>query len=157
MLKVGLTGGIGCGKTTVANLFAEKGVPVIDADQISRQLVEPDRPVFWAIVRHFGEDVLLDGQLNRRILKERIFCDPMRGSCWKIFCILSSIKKYRVKWRAFQPRIVCWSCHCCWKPDGEIWSIVCWWWIVRPKFSASASGSGMDSTIKPLTLFWPHS
>ncbi len=76
MLKVGLTGGIGCGKTTVANLFAEKGVPVIDADQISRQLVEPDRPVFWAIVRHFGEDVLLDGQLNRRILKERIFLRP---------------------------------------------------------------------------------
>jgi len=76
MLKVGLTGGIGCGKTTVANLFAEKGVPVIDADQISRQLVEPDRPVFWAIVRHFGEDVLLDGQLNRRMLKERIFLRP---------------------------------------------------------------------------------
>lgn len=73
MLKVGLTGGIGCGKTTVANLFAEKGVPVIDADQISHQLVEPGRPAFQSIVRHFGEDVLLDGRLNRRLLKEQVF------------------------------------------------------------------------------------
>jgi dephospho-CoA kinase len=73
MLKVGLTGGIGCGKTTVANLFAEKGVPVIDADQISHQLVEPGWPAFQAIVRQFGEDVLLDGRLNRRLLKEQVF------------------------------------------------------------------------------------
>jgi dephospho-CoA kinase len=73
MLKVGITGGIACGKSTVANLFAEKGVPVIDADQISHQLVEPGQPAFQAIVRHFGEDVLLDGRLNRRVLRERIF------------------------------------------------------------------------------------
>jgi len=73
MLKVGLTGGIGCGKTTVAHLFAEKGVPVIDADQISHQLVEPGRQAFQAIVRHFGEDVLLDGRLNRRLLKKQVF------------------------------------------------------------------------------------
>jgi len=73
MLKVGLTGGIGCGKTTVANLFAEKGVPVIDADLISHQLVEPGRSAFQAIVEHFGEGVLRDGRLNRRLLKEKVF------------------------------------------------------------------------------------
>ncbi len=76
MFKVGLTGGIGCGKTTVANLFADKGVPVIDADQVAHQLVEPGTPAFHAIVQHVGDGVLLDGRLNRRLLKQRIFSQP---------------------------------------------------------------------------------
>lgn len=73
IFKVGLTGGIGCGKTTIAGLFAERGVPVIDADQISRQLVEPGQPALAAIARHFGADLLVNGRLNRSKLRELIF------------------------------------------------------------------------------------
>jgi dephospho-CoA kinase len=73
MLKVGLTGGIGCGKSAVAELFAAKGVPTIDADQVARDLVQPGMPAFEAILDAFGPGVLHDGELDRRALRERIF------------------------------------------------------------------------------------
>ena len=75
MLKIGLTGGIGCGKTTIANLFAAKGVPVIDADEVARAFVELGQPALEAIAAHFGEDVLVKGRLIRARLRERVFAD----------------------------------------------------------------------------------
>lgn len=77
MLSVGLTGGIGCGKSTVARTFAALGVPVIDADLIARELVRPGSPALAAIVRAFGPGVLtVSGELDRRALRERVFRDP---------------------------------------------------------------------------------
>jgi dephospho-CoA kinase len=77
MLKIGLTGGIGCGKTTVARLFAELGIPVIDADQIAHELVKKGQPALEQIERQFGADVLNpDGSLNRSRLREIVFSDP---------------------------------------------------------------------------------
>lgn len=76
MLKVGLTGGIGCGKSTVANLFAARGVAVVDADEIARILVEPGQPALSAIVDHFGPDVITHGRLDRAVLRQRIFSVP---------------------------------------------------------------------------------
>lgn len=76
MLKIGLTGGIGCGKSTVADLFAAKGVPVLDADVISRELVEPGQPALQAIVQRFGEGLLVDGRLDRTLLRRLIFARP---------------------------------------------------------------------------------
>lgn len=77
MLKVGLTGGIGCGKTTVTNLFRDHGIPIIDADQITRRLVEPGSDALRAIAARFGEAYLdSNGNLNRRALRQRIFEDP---------------------------------------------------------------------------------
>ncbi len=74
---VGLTGGIGCGKTTVANLFAELGVDLVDADVISREVVAKGSQGLHKIVAHFGEQVLLDnGELNRAALREKIFSQP---------------------------------------------------------------------------------
>ncbi|MCT4714947.1 dephospho-CoA kinase [Enterobacteriaceae bacterium H18W14] len=71
---VALTGGIGSGKSTVANSFSRLGVTVVDADVIARQVVEPGQPALDAISAHFGEAILLpDGSLNRRILREKIF------------------------------------------------------------------------------------
>ena len=58
MLRVGVTGGIGSGKSTVASLFAEQGVPIIDTDTIARALVEPGLPAYSAIVKAFGQSVL---------------------------------------------------------------------------------------------------
>ncbi|WP_312687297.1 dephospho-CoA kinase [Kosakonia sp.] len=74
---VALTGGIGSGKSTVADAFAALGVDVVDADIIARQVVEPGSPALRAIARHFGTEMILaDGSLNRRLLRERIFASP---------------------------------------------------------------------------------
>lgn len=71
---VGLTGGIGSGKSTIADLFAELGVPIIDADIVARQVVEKGSPLLSEIVQHFGANVLLEnGELNRAYLRECIF------------------------------------------------------------------------------------
>jgi dephospho-CoA kinase len=80
MYKVGLTGGIGCGKTTVAHLFASLGVPVVDADVVARALVAPGLPAYRAILDHLGDAVRLEnGELDRAALKARIFAsDPER-------------------------------------------------------------------------------
>ena len=73
-LIIGLTGGIGSGKTTITNYFVELGVEIIDADIIAREVVAVDSPALKAIAHHFGNDYLLaDGQLNRTLLRSRIF------------------------------------------------------------------------------------
>lgn len=77
MYKVGLTGGIGCGKSTVANLFAARGVTIIDADATARELVTPGSPALDEIVQQFGAQVMAaDGLLDRARLREIIFDDP---------------------------------------------------------------------------------
>ncbi|WP_421195425.1 dephospho-CoA kinase [Aeromonas jandaei] len=77
MYVVAITGGIGSGKTTVANQFAELGIDVVDADVIAREVVESGTPALAAITDHFGPDVITpDGQLDRRRLRERVFSDP---------------------------------------------------------------------------------
>lgn len=74
MLTVALTGGIGCGKSTVCQLFLSLNVPVIDTDIISHELVEPEQPAFDEIINIFGTDVLLeDGSLNRKALAQKVF------------------------------------------------------------------------------------
>ncbi|MCR3909699.1 dephospho-CoA kinase [Aeromonas hydrophila] len=77
MYVVAITGGIGSGKTTVANQFAELGIEVVDADVIAREVVEPGTPALAAIAAHFGSEVITPaGQLDRRWLRERVFTDP---------------------------------------------------------------------------------
>ena len=77
MLRIGLTGGIGSGKSTVAELFARRGAPVIDTDNVARQVVEPGRPALDDIVREFGSDLLdTNGHLDRARMRERVFNDP---------------------------------------------------------------------------------
>jgi dephospho-CoA kinase len=73
---VGLTGGIGSGKTTIANLFHDLGVQSVDADLVAREVVMPGEPALAAIVEHFGAGILQqDGQLDRAILRAKIFAD----------------------------------------------------------------------------------
>ncbi|OBU05128.1 dephospho-CoA kinase [Morganella psychrotolerans] len=74
---VALTGGIGSGKSTVADIFAGLGVPVIDADIIARRVVEPGTTALQAIARHFGHDILTaDNHLDRAALRRKIFDNP---------------------------------------------------------------------------------
>jgi dephospho-CoA kinase len=75
--RVALTGGIASGKSTVADLFAALGVPVIDTDLIARQVVEPGQPALAQVVAGFGAEVLdASGRIDRRRMRERIFADP---------------------------------------------------------------------------------
>jgi len=74
MYVVGMTGGIGSGKSAVGNCFRSLGIKVVDADQMSRRVVEPGMPALADIALHFGGDILLpDGSLNRAMLREKIF------------------------------------------------------------------------------------
>lgn len=76
MLKVGLTGGIGSGKSTVARIFSELNVPVLDADEIAHRLVEKGQPALAQIRQEFGTAILNpDGSLNRKNLRELVFSD----------------------------------------------------------------------------------
>lgn len=74
---VGVTGGIGSGKTAVSDRFAELGIVVVDADVASRVIVEPGRPALAKIAEHFGSDILqTDGTLDRAKLRTAVFKDP---------------------------------------------------------------------------------
>ena len=74
MLVIGLTGGIGSGKSTVAEMFAALGVPIIDMDHIARHVVEPGQPALTQITHEFGTNILdAEGHLNRRRLRQLIF------------------------------------------------------------------------------------
>jgi dephospho-CoA kinase len=81
MIVIGLTGGIGSGKSTVSDILKEQGIPVIDGDRIAREVVEPHMPAYDEIVRAFGTEVLQqDGTLNRKRIGEIVFSDPEKLS-----------------------------------------------------------------------------
>jgi dephospho-CoA kinase len=76
MLNVGLTGGIACGKSTVAGMFRQRGALLIDFDELAHAVQEPDRPAWREIVRRFGPEILkADRTIDRRKLGEIVFAD----------------------------------------------------------------------------------
>jgi len=77
MFVVGLTGGIGSGKSAVAERFQSLGIKVVDADVASREVVKPGQPALQSIAEHFGADVIrADGTLDRARLRSLVFADP---------------------------------------------------------------------------------
>ncbi|MGI6515036.1 MAG: dephospho-CoA kinase [Syntrophomonadaceae bacterium] len=77
MFIIGLTGGIASGKSTVTDILRELGLPVIDADQVAREIVEPGQRAYNEIVREFGPTVVgSDGHLNRKVLGDLVFANP---------------------------------------------------------------------------------
>lgn len=78
-ITIALTGGIGSGKTTVANLFKELNIPIIDTDIIARQIVEPGQTAYDAIIKKYGKTVLTEqGELDRKKLSDIIFQDSSK-------------------------------------------------------------------------------
>jgi len=78
VFRVGLTGGIASGKSTVANLFGSFGVPILDSDQVARDVVEPGQPPLERLVERFGAGILTpDGHLDRPALRNIVFSDPL--------------------------------------------------------------------------------
>lgn len=75
VLIVGLTGGIGAGKSTAASIFASLGAVVIDADEIARDVLAPGRPALDLVAKRFGEELIVDGVLNRESLAKIVFSD----------------------------------------------------------------------------------
>src|SRR6185436_6394827 len=79
MKIIGLTGGIGMGKSKAAELLEQRGLPVIDTDLLARQVVEPGQPALQEIEQEFGSDLIdTDGQLRRDELARRVFADEAR-------------------------------------------------------------------------------
>lgn len=78
MLRVGLTGGIGSGKSTVANIFKVLGIPVFDADSEAKKLMEEDSSLVNSIKKEFGEESFFNGKLNRKYLAGIVFNDSFK-------------------------------------------------------------------------------
>lgn len=78
MLKIGLTGGIGSGKTTVANIFMHLGIPVFYADEAAKKIMEEDKNLQHSIQQTFGEESYLNGKLNRHYLAQQVFNDAYK-------------------------------------------------------------------------------
>ena len=77
VVRIGLTGGMGSGKSTVSSALAERGATVIDADAVVRELQQPGQPVLSAMVDHFGSAILRDdGTLDRQAVADLVFTDP---------------------------------------------------------------------------------
>jgi len=104
MVVIGLTGGIGSGKSAVARMFKEEGAKLIDFDYLARLVVEPDKPAWRDIVEYFGSEILSpDRTLNRAALAEIVFSDPRSRKALEGFthpriferrdALLASIKK----------------------------------------------------------------
>lgn len=97
-LLIGLTGGIGCGKSAVADLFAELGISIVDTDQIARQFTAVGQPALTAIANKFGTDFLLpDGELDRPRLRHLVFTSPEAKS--KLEAILHPLIRDEAKRR----------------------------------------------------------
>lgn len=78
MLKVGLTGGIASGKSTICELFSQHNIPIIDADIIAQELVKPNQTALKEVIQLFGNDILLNnGELDRKQLRQRIFSNSV--------------------------------------------------------------------------------
>jgi dephospho-CoA kinase len=77
---IGLTGGIGSGKSTVAKIFSQLGIPVLDADATAKILMNNDEEIKAALIKTFGQDVFIDNQLNRQFLARLVFEDPFKLS-----------------------------------------------------------------------------
>lgn len=124
---VALTGGIGSGKTTVANAFARHGATLVDADVIARQVVEPGTPALAAIAERFGNEMLLpDGALNRAALRQRIFSHP-DDKTWLNQLLHPLIHRETQRQLAQATgRTRCGWCRCWWKTVCKIAPIGCW-------------------------------
>src|SRR5579884_1952926 len=74
---IGLTGNIGCGKSTVARMLRDLGAEIIDADKVARKIMAPPGPVYEAVVREFGPGIVAaDGSIDRQKLGQIVFSDP---------------------------------------------------------------------------------
>lgn len=75
---IGLTGGIGCGKTTIADVFAALGIPIFNADKVAKELMQNDSQLKLKLIELFGDKVFVHGKLDRDFLAKIVFSDPLQ-------------------------------------------------------------------------------
>lgn len=111
MKLLGLTGGVGMGKSTAAQFLVKRGVPVVDTDVLARQVVEPGEPALKEIQRTFGDEVIApDGQLRRDILARIVFSNPVARQKLEGFMhprIRELWEKQVAQWRAAETPVAC--------------------------------------------------
>ena len=108
MLRVGLTGGIACGKSTVAAMLRELGFPVLDADALAHRLMEPGQPAYEELLAEFGRDICdPEGRIERARLAELVFYDPEALERLNEIVhprVIEKIEEQFTKWAQAQPR-----------------------------------------------------
>jgi len=108
MLRAGLTGGIACGKSTVAAMLREVGFPVLDADALAHRLMEPGQPAHEELLAEFGRDICdAQGRIERTRLAEVVFCDPEALERLNEIVhprVIEKIEEQFTKWGQAQPR-----------------------------------------------------
>ncbi|RUO97053.1 dephospho-CoA kinase [Jimgerdemannia flammicorona] len=105
MKLVGLTGGIASGKSTVSRILKSQNIPIIDADLIAREVVQPGRRAYQLIVKRFGRDILLpDGNIDRQKLGSIVFADPekrkMLNQCTHQYIRFEILRQFFSYWLA---------------------------------------------------------
>ncbi len=108
MLKVGLTGGLACGKSTVAEVLREQGCEVLDADRLGHLAIEPGGPAYQGVVEAFGTDLLdRDGKIQRPLLAQRVFQQPQELARLNALvhpAIIAQVEEHGLDFRRRQPR-----------------------------------------------------
>ena len=111
MITLGITGRSGCGKSTVTSIFAAHGVPLADADQMSREILLPGSPLLPRLAERFGDDILrADGTLDRRLLADRAFATPEGKRALDALTHPGSETGGAGSWKP--PLCAGWGCHC---------------------------------------------
>ena len=111
MILLGLTGGVGMGKSTVADMLRQRGWPMVDSDLIARQIVEPGQPALAEIAAQFGGEMIgAEGRLRRDLLAERVFADESQRK--KLEAILHP--RIRRTWRGVADQ---------WRKEGRSWGV----------------------------------
>jgi dephospho-CoA kinase len=130
MLLIGLTGGIGMGKSTSAALFEERGVPVVDTDLLARAVVEPGQPALTEVREVFGDTVVgPDGALRRDVVAKMVFADAEKLR--RLEAILHP--RIRELWRAQAAQ---------WRLEGRPWGVV-----VIPLLFETGAAAELDSVV----------
>jgi dephospho-CoA kinase len=110
LFVVGLTGGIASGKSTVSLLLKDKGAVIIDADEIARQIMQPDKPAWFKVINHFGHEILNEEEyIDRKKLADIVFSDKRQLEFLNSFThpeIINEIKSQLEYYKSLQKEVV---------------------------------------------------
>ena len=147
MIALGITGRSGCGKSTVTAVFSAHGVPLADADQISREILLPGSPLLPRLAQRFGADILkADGTLDRRLLADRAFATPEGKAALDSLTHPEIVRRIRAAKQAAQDagaRCSCWMARSSWGLRRRPSVTACAWsrHRLRPVWPASWPGT----------------
>ena len=135
MITLGITGRSGCGKSTVTAVFAAHGVPLADADQLSREILLPGSPLLPQLAARFGGDILKpDGTLDRRLLADRAFATPEGKAALDSLthpAIVARIRAAKLAGRSPEHLFLCWTVQSSWARRHRLSATACAW-SLRP-------------------------